>query len=139
MAALDRAHVALLVLEPSVPALKSALRSLERLRRRGVAQGKIKLVMNRHAKTTLRPDAVEKALGLRVSWRLPADFARALEALNQGRPVVESDARSDLARGHRELAAGVAAALGRPLRPQALKTRLLQRWQPLSIAGWQEH
>jgi len=74
----------------NVPSARNTERFLGTLRRMGIDQQKIKIVVNRYVKKgwDIAPEEVEKSLGLKISWMIPNDFKNAIGAINFGVPVV---------------------------------------------------
>jgi pilus assembly protein CpaE len=96
--ALREAHVNLLVMQLNVPSAKNAERFLACLRRLGINGEKIKVVVNRFNKRgpDIEPEEVERALGVKISWRVPNDFKTALAATNLGQPLLLRSPRAEL-------------------------------------------
>jgi pilus assembly protein CpaE len=133
--ALDKAHLILLVTEMDVPSLKSAHRALELFDRMGIYQKKIRLVLNRHVKSKyMSLESVEQTLGVKVFWTLPNDYPTAIAALNQGLPILETEAKSEIAKSYWGLADAVAEGLhsapDHKIELEGKKAGLLGRWIP---------
>jgi pilus assembly protein CpaE len=133
--ALDKAHLILLVTEMDVPSLKSAHRALELFDRMGIYQKKIRLVLNRHVKSKyMSLESVEQTLGVKVFWTLPNDYPTAIAALNQGLPILETEAKSEIAKSYWGLADVVAESLhstpDHKIELESKKAGLLGRWIP---------
>src|SRR5947207_2936808 len=73
-----------IVMQLNVPSCKNAERFVGALRRMGIESSKIKIVVNRYVKKgwDIDPEEVERALGLKISWMVPYDFNKAIEAIN---------------------------------------------------------
>ena len=137
--ALDKAHTILFVTEMDVPSLKSAHRALELFDRMGIFQTKIRLVLNRYVKSKyMTLESVEQTLGVKVFWALPNDYPTAIAALNQGLPVLETDAKSEIAKSYWGLADAVAEGLHssveHKIEVDSKKTGILGRWVPSLVA-----
>jgi pilus assembly protein CpaE len=96
--AIQSSDINLIVMQLNVPSAKNAERFVGTLRRLGVDQDKIKIVVNRFVKKgwDIEPQEVEKALGLKISWMIPNDFKNAISAINYGEPVVMRAPKSDM-------------------------------------------
>ena len=97
-AALHAADETVLVMQLNVPSAKNTERFLNAMRRMGIDQGKIKVVVNRFVRkgADIEPSEVERALGLKISWMIPNDFKNAIAAINFGEPVVLRSPRAEL-------------------------------------------
>lgn len=93
------ADMTVLVMELSVPAARNAERFIAALRRADVNTSKVSVVVNRFEKrgSDIKPDDVERTLGLKVAWTIPNDFKNAIAAINFGQPVVLRSPRAELA------------------------------------------
>ena len=137
--ALDKAHLILLVTEMDVPSLKSAHRALELFDRMGIYQKKIRLILNRYVKSKyMSLESVEQTLGVKVFWALPNDYPTAIAALNQGLPILDTEAKSEIAKSYWGLANVVAERLHSSAEPQtdleSKKAGILGRWIPSLVA-----
>ncbi len=100
-AAARTADVNVLVMQLSVPSAKNTERYLHALRRMGIdATGTSKLIVNRFTpeRADIQPSEIERALGLKIGWTLPNDFAAAMGAINFGEPVTQRSPRTELSR-----------------------------------------
>jgi len=114
--ALQRASLILFVTTMDIPSLKSAHKALELFERMDIARNKVRLILNRYAKSKLLSlESVEKALGIKVFWTLPDDYSTAIAAVNQGLSILENSRKSAIARGYQDLAQEVAEAFSSPL------------------------
>jgi pilus assembly protein CpaE len=114
--ALQRASLILFVTTMDIPSLKSAHKALELFERMDIARNKVRLILNRYAKSKLLSlESVEKALGIKVFWTLPDDYSTAIAAVNQGLSILENSQKSAIARGYQDLAQEVAEAFSSPL------------------------
>jgi pilus assembly protein CpaE len=95
---LQAADENLIVMQLNVPSAKNAERFVGAMRRMGIDQNKIRIVVNRYVKkgSDIEPSEVEKALGLKISWMVPNDFKNAIAAINYGEPVVLRAPRSEI-------------------------------------------
>jgi|DewCreStandDraft_5_1066085.scaffolds.fasta_scaffold00337_31 pilus assembly protein CpaE len=109
IAALDHADLILLVTLGDLASLYTTKRALETFRRMGYEAEKVRLIVNRHVKNKEVPvEKIEDVLGQKVAFALAEDARAALEAINMGRPIVLSEAKSPLVRQFVELAKLVA-------------------------------
>lgn len=105
LAVLDAADRVVVVTQLSVPALRSAQRTLTLCQRLGYSDDKVSVLVNRYHSgdlVTLR-DASD-VLGREVFFKLPNDYRTASGALNKGVPVSDFDASSHLASSYATLA-----------------------------------
>ena len=96
----DRSSSILLIVEPSVPSVRAARRSLEVFQKLNylVSGDRIKLVVNRRSdQSAVTPAQIEEALGLKVFGTVSNDYAAVSEAMNTGRPLCSSDTPSSRA------------------------------------------
>lgn len=106
LSALDTVDRILLVTQLSVPALRSAQRTLQLFDRLGYPHQKVMAVVNRaDAESPLSVRDAESVLGREIVWRLPNDFKACAEATTKGVPVIEYESNSALARSYMNLAA----------------------------------
>ncbi len=109
LTALDAADRVVLVTQLSVPALRSAQRSLQLFERLGYDDGKLVVVVNRYdANDALKQTDAESVLGRAIFAKLPNDYRTCAEALKRGVPVLTAAGRSSLARAYQSLAAKLA-------------------------------
>ncbi len=89
-AAIAGADMNVIVMQLNVPSAKNAERFIGALRRMGIGQDKLRVVVNRYVKKgwDIAPEEVERALGLKISWMIPNDYKNAIAAVNFGEPVV---------------------------------------------------
>ncbi|HEV2296442.1 MAG TPA: AAA family ATPase [Tepidisphaeraceae bacterium] len=115
-AAARAADVNVLVMQLSVPSAKNTERYLHALRRMGIdTDATSQIVVNRFTpeRADIQPGEIERALGLKVAWTLPNDFATAMGSINFGEPVTQRSPRTELSRsivGLAQLLAGRAEA-----------------------------
>lgn len=106
LSAFDAADRIVLVTQLTIPALGSTKRTLELCERLGYPDSKIFVVVNRHhsgdivalgdAKDVLRRD---------VFWRIPNDYRAFTDALTRGKPILDKDASTPMAKSFVQLAA----------------------------------
>jgi pilus assembly protein CpaE len=115
VAATQAADINVLVMELNVPAARNSERYIGTLKRMGVDAHKVKVIVNRHEKrgSDIKPDDVEKALGLKVAWTIPNDFRSAIAAINFGQPVVIRSPRAEMSGSISGFAASLNQANGR--------------------------
>jgi len=95
---LSVADVNVVVMQLNVPSARNAERLVSALRRMGIEQDKISIVVNRFVKKgmDIERSEVERALGLKISWLVPNDFKNAIAAINYGEPVVLRAPKSEM-------------------------------------------
>lgn len=96
--AIQAADLNIFVTQLNVPSAKNTERFIGALRRMGIDNTKIKIVVNRFVKKgwDIAPDEVERTLGLKISWLIPNDFKNAIAAINYGEPVVLRAPRAEM-------------------------------------------
>src|SRR5215813_13873305 len=112
LAALDQSDEIILVLTLDIPAIRSTQRALEIFDRLGYPRKKVRIVVNRWSKQIdLDLRQVEKFLGEPVVGFVPSDYQTAVNSINLGTPLVQSDSGSKIAleirRIAREISLGV--------------------------------
>src|SRR5919202_1195394 len=111
LAALDQADDSLLVLTLDIPAIRSTQRALQIFDRLGYPRHKIHIVVNRFSKQIdLDLRQVERFLGERVMGYVQSDYKTAVNSINLGRPLVESEPNSKIAAELRQITAHVTGA-----------------------------
>lgn len=111
LAALDQADDVILVLTLDIPAIRCAQRALAIFDRLGYPRRKIHVVVNRWSKQIdLDLREVERFLGERVMGYVQSDYRTAVNSINLGQPLVESDPASKIALELRQIAASVCGA-----------------------------
>src|SRR5215207_9021735 len=124
LAALDQADDILLVLTLDIPAIRSAQRALELFERLGYPRHKVSVVVNRFSKQIdLDLRQVERYLGERVTNFVQSDYRTAVNSINLGQPLVESEPASKIAAELRQITAQVTGA--QPAVPQETRSGLL--------------
>ena len=108
LAALDQADDILLVLTLDIPAIRSTQRALQIFDRLGYPRHKIHIVVNRFSRQIdLDLRQVERFLGERVMGYVQSDYKTAVNSINLGRPLVESEPGSKIAAELRQITAAV--------------------------------
>lgn len=106
LAALDAADRIVLVTQLSVPALRSAQRTLQLFERLGYPSAKVSVIVNRSdAASALSVGDAESVLGRPILWKLPNEFNTCAEATTRGLPVIDFKPDSALSRSYLNLAA----------------------------------
>jgi pilus assembly protein CpaE len=106
LAALDQSDEILLVLTLDIPAIRSTQRALEIFDRLGYPRHKLHVVVNRFSKQIdLDLRQVERFLGERVMGYVQSDYRTAVNSINLGQPLVDSDPQSKIATELRQIAA----------------------------------
>lgn len=91
LAALYGADQMFLVANPDVPSVRNSQRLLERIREVDGRGEKVRLLLNRAAKSyPIKPKQIETALGLSIHHTFPSDYQTVSAALNSGVPVAQS-------------------------------------------------
>ncbi|HEV3468463.1 MAG TPA: AAA family ATPase [Pyrinomonadaceae bacterium] len=125
LAALDQADDIILVLTLDIPAIRSAQRSLAIFDRLGYPRHKVHVVVNRFSKQIdLDLRQVERYLGERVTGYVQSDYKTAVNSINLGQPLVESEPASKIATELRQIAAHFSHA-ARPVAPPEPRRRRL--------------
>ncbi len=98
----------LMLVDMDLPSVKNAKLALETLRLLKFSTANVQLVMNRsNSKAKLDNKEIEGALKMQISASVPSD-AIVAASVNEGRPVVETDPKSKVAKGFESVAALVA-------------------------------
>ncbi|MDT7806894.1 MAG: pilus assembly protein CpaE [Acidobacteriota bacterium] len=106
LAALDQSDEILLVLTLDIPAIRSTQRALEIFDRLGYPRHKLHVVVNRFSKQIdLDLRQVERFLGERVMGYVQSDYRMAVNSINLGQPLVDSEPQSKIATELRQIAA----------------------------------
>ena len=101
--ALDLADEVVLVMGNTVAHVRNAKRWLVILRSLGYAEAKLRVVLNKiHPGSEVDIALIEGALGIPVSHNLPSDPATALQAINQGLPLMSLNGNSPLVQALRQ-------------------------------------
>ncbi|HEY9282840.1 MAG TPA: AAA family ATPase [Pyrinomonadaceae bacterium] len=111
LAALDQSDEIILVLTLDIPAIRSTQRTLQIFDRLGYPRHKVRVVVNRWSKQIeLDEKQVERYLGERVVGHIQSDYNVAVNSINLGKPLVESDPQSRIAQEIRQIADAVTGA-----------------------------
>jgi len=98
-----------LVLTLDIPAIRSTQRALAIFDRLGYPRKKIRIVVNRWSKQIdLDLRQVEKFLGEPVAGFISSDYQTAVESINLGRPLVQSETNSKIAQEIKRIALTIA-------------------------------
>jgi pilus assembly protein CpaE len=117
LAALDQVDEILMVLTLDIPAIRSAQRTLAIFDRLGYPRHKVRIVVNRWSKQIdLDLRQVERYLGERVTGFITSDYRTAVNSINLGQPLVESEPQSRIAAEIRQIAAAIAGNSNAPAR-----------------------
>jgi pilus assembly protein CpaE len=101
--ALEASEAVIVVITPELPAIWRTHRLINFLQDAGAAD-KIRLILNRDdSREDINSKEISRALNQPVYWRLPNSYDAAIDAINQGKPLVEVN-HSGLAASYRELA-----------------------------------
>jgi len=88
LACISQSDQVAIVLTAELPSIRNAVRYIEHLERLGYNPGKIQIVLNRHSKRgPLADDRIEKALGRKISVRVPNSYNEVIKAINAGAPI----------------------------------------------------
>lgn len=89
-------HV-VIVMTAELPSVRNTVRYIEHLSKLGYSSNSIYTVLNRHSKKgPLSDERIEKALGRKISLRVPNSYNEVIRAINTGAPV-SSGSKSDFA------------------------------------------
>jgi pilus assembly protein CpaE len=128
LAALDQCDEIVLVLTLDIPAIRSTQRALQIFDRLGYPRHKVRIVVNRWSKQIeLDIKTVERFLGERVVGFVESDYNTAVNSINLGQPLVESDPSSRIASEIREIAASVTGAVA----PSSVTAPRRSLWQSI--------
>jgi pilus assembly protein CpaE len=98
----DASEAVLVVMTPELPAIWRTHRLISILAGSGCAD-RIRLILNRdNSRDEITEKEITRALNHPVYFRLPNNYAAAIQAINKGRPIVEVN-HSSLATGYRQL------------------------------------
>ena len=108
---IEKSDDVLMVVDMDLPSLKNAKLALETLRLLKFSTANIRLVMNRsNAKNKLNDKEIEGALRMEIAASVPSDASVPM-SVNEGRPVVETEPKSKVARGFERVAELVAGKI----------------------------
>lgn len=89
LACIAQSDLIAVVLSAELPSVRNAVRYVEHLEKLGYSSRKIQIVLNRHSKKgPLDDDRIEKALGRKISCRIPNAYNDVIRAINAGAPIV---------------------------------------------------
>lgn len=101
---IEKSDSILMLVDMDLPSVKNAKLALETLRLLKFSTANIQLVMNRsNSKAKLDNKEIEGALKMPISAAVPSD-AIVAASVNEGRPVVETDPKSKVAKGFESVA-----------------------------------
>ncbi len=108
---IERSDDILMLVDMDLPSVKNAKLALETLRLLKFSTSNVKLVMNRsNSKAKLDNKEIEGALKMSISAMIPSD-AMVAASVNEGRPVVENDPKSKVAKGFESAAELIAGKI----------------------------
>ena len=108
---IEKSDDILMLVDMDLPSVKNAKLALETLRLLKFSTNNVKLIMNRsNSKAKLDTKEIEAALRMPISASVPSDGAVAA-SVNEGRPVVESDPKSKVAKGFESVAELIAGKI----------------------------
>jgi len=88
LACISQSDQVAIVLTAELPSIRNAVRYIEHIERLGYNPNKIQIVLNRHSKRgPLADDRIEKALGRKISVRVPNSYNEVIKAINAGAPI----------------------------------------------------
>ena len=102
---IEKSDDILMLVDMDLPSVKNAKLALETLRLLKFSTSNVQLVMNRsNSKAKLDNKEIEGALKMQIAASIPSDAVVAA-SVNEGRPVVETDPKSKVAKGFESVAA----------------------------------
>ena len=108
---IEKSDDVLMLVDMDLPSVKNAKLALETLRLLKFSTSNVKLVMNRsNSKAKLDNKEIEGALKMEMSASIPSD-AIVAASVNEGRPVVETDPKSKVAKGFESVAELIAGKI----------------------------
>ena len=108
---IEKADHVLMVVDMDLPSVKNAKLALETLRLLKFSTANVSLVMNRsNSKAKLETKEIEGALKMEIAAAVPSDAA-VPNSVNEGRPVVETDPKSKVAKGFESVATLIAGKI----------------------------
>jgi pilus assembly protein CpaE len=106
VAALDLADDILVVMTLDIPGIRNTRRALKVFERLGYPRGKIRVVVNRWTRNIdVELKKVEVHLDEQLIGFVPNDYARVMNSINLGRPLVQSDPASKVTQEIKRIAA----------------------------------
>jgi pilus assembly protein CpaE len=107
----EKSDEILMLVDMDLPSVKNAKLALETLRLLKFSTSNVRLVMNRsNSKARLDNKEIEGALKMPISASVPSD-AMVAASVNEGRPVVETDPKSKVAKGFESVAELIAGKI----------------------------
>ncbi len=101
---IEKSDDVLMLVDMDLPSVKNAKLALETLRLLKFSTANVQLVMNRsNSKAKLDNKEIEGALKMEIAAAIPSDAVVAA-SVNEGRPVVETDPKSKVAKGFESVA-----------------------------------
>lgn len=111
---IERSDHVMMLVDMDLPSVKNAKLALETLRLLKFSTARVQLVMNRsNSKSKLDNKEIEGALKMSISAAIPSD-AIVAASVNEGRPVVETDPKSKVAKGFEGVAELIAGKIPEP-------------------------
>jgi pilus assembly protein CpaE len=108
---IEKSDEILMLVDMDLPSVKNAKLALETLRLLKFSTSNVRLVMNRsNSKAKLDNKEIEGALKMPISAAVPSD-AMVAASVNEGRPVVESEPKSKVAKGFESVAELIAGKI----------------------------
>lgn len=108
---IEKSDNILMLVDMDLPSVKNAKLALETLRLLKFSTANVQLVMNRsNSKAKLDNKEIEGALKMEIAASVPSD-AIVAASVNEGRPVVETDPKSKVAKGFESVAALIAGKI----------------------------
>lgn len=108
---IEKSDDIMMLVDMDLPSVKNAKLALETLRLLKFSTANVKLVMNRsNSKAKLDNKEIEGALKMDIAASIPSDAVVAA-SVNEGRPVVETDPKSKVAKGFESVAALIAGKI----------------------------
>lgn len=115
LAALDQSDEILLILTLDIPAIRSTQRALQIFDKLGYPRKKVRIAVNRWSKQIdLDLRQVEKFLGEPVVGFIPSDYQTAVNSINLGTPLMQSEPNSKIAVEIRRIAETIAMGVAPP-------------------------
>lgn len=128
VAVLDASDHVLLVVAQDVPGVRRAQRCVSFLRRLGVDDARIPIVVNRYSKRSeVKRDLISETIGISVSATIANDYPAVMRAINQGKLVQESSPGSPVTRDIQALDSLVGLQPGTQQKPSLLRRLFLER------------
>ena len=108
---IEKSDDILMLVDMDLPSVKNAKLALETLRLLKFSTSNVQLVMNRsNSKAKLDNKEIEGALKMEIAASIPSDAVVAA-SVNEGRPVVETDPKSKVAKGFESVASLIAGKI----------------------------